>query len=118
MQCGSELRGFVLARIEVLKSIPFGEMLKEYNSHLWSRGKVIKLKKGEEVFETRILGVSKDGELLTEGGGGDLARWNGWVDGIWKEELFNEKSIASSQNLCYETHSNKMTHIKSFFAKW
>ncbi|MEO6820526.1 MAG: biotin--[acetyl-CoA-carboxylase] ligase [Ginsengibacter sp.] len=65
---GGELRGFVLARIEVLKSISFGEMLKEYNSHLWSRGKVIKLKKGEEVFENRILGVNEDGELVTERG--------------------------------------------------
>ena len=65
---GRELLGFVLARIEGLKVRPFEKVLEEYNSHLWMKRKVVKLKKGDDVFETRILGVSEDGELVTDGG--------------------------------------------------
>ena len=66
---GGELVGFVLERIEEMKTVPFEKMLEEYNSHLWSGGKRVKLKEGEEVFEVKILGVSEDGELMTEGAG-------------------------------------------------
>ena len=65
---GRELVGFVLERIEDLKSVSFGQMLEEYNSKLISLGKIVRLKKGEEVFETMILGVSGDGELVTDDG--------------------------------------------------
>ena len=65
---GEELVSFVLQRIKGLKSISFENMLEEYNSHLWSRGKIVQLKKGDAIFETRILGVSEYGELMTNGG--------------------------------------------------
>ena len=68
LQLGEELVGFVLERIESLKSLPFEKLLDEYKSHLWMREKVVKLKKWREIFETRILGVSEDGELVTDGG--------------------------------------------------
>lgn len=64
---GGELVGFVLERIEEMKTVPFEKMLEEYNSHLWSRGKKVKLKKGDEIFEMRVLEVSEDGELVVEG---------------------------------------------------
>jgi BirA family biotin operon repressor/biotin-[acetyl-CoA-carboxylase] ligase len=65
---GGELVGFVLERIEALTSIPFEKMLEEYNSRLFSLGKIVKLKKGNEIFETKILGVSVEGELVVNDG--------------------------------------------------
>jgi BirA family biotin operon repressor/biotin-[acetyl-CoA-carboxylase] ligase len=40
-------------------------MLKEYNEHLYARGKLVKLKKQNIVFETKIVGVTASGELIT-----------------------------------------------------
>jgi BirA family biotin operon repressor/biotin-[acetyl-CoA-carboxylase] ligase len=56
----------VLKRIEELKTGDFQKMLEEYNEHLYARGKLVKLKKRNAVFETKIVGVSFSGELITE----------------------------------------------------
>lgn len=40
-------------------------LLEEYNARLYKRNKIVILKKGREVFETLIVGVSATGELLT-----------------------------------------------------
>ena len=39
--------------------------LEEYNSHLYRRGQVVRLKKDSAVFETTVQGVSAQGQLLT-----------------------------------------------------
>jgi BirA family biotin operon repressor/biotin-[acetyl-CoA-carboxylase] ligase len=41
-------------------------MLQEYNEHLFARYKMVKLKKENIVFQTKIIGVSPSGQLITK----------------------------------------------------
>ncbi|HET7119489.1 MAG TPA: biotin--[acetyl-CoA-carboxylase] ligase [Hanamia sp.] len=66
LQLAEELHSFVLQRMEDLKSGNFLNMLKEYNHHLFARNKVVRLKKQNIVFETKIEGVSESGQLITK----------------------------------------------------
>ncbi len=66
IKLAGELHELVLKRIEELKSGNFNKMLEEYNKHLFARDKLIKLKKGARVFETKIIAVSSSGELITK----------------------------------------------------
>ena len=66
LKLADELVLFVLKRVEELKSGKFGKILAEYNQHLFGRGKVVKLKKENIVFETKIIGVSSSGQLITK----------------------------------------------------
>lgn len=40
-------------------------IMEKYNQQLYSRGKMVRLKKGSQVFETTITGVNLQGKLLT-----------------------------------------------------
>jgi BirA family transcriptional regulator, biotin operon repressor / biotin---[acetyl-CoA-carboxylase] ligase len=66
LELGEELVLLVSKRIEELKSGNFEKMLEEYNQHLFARNKNMKLKKENIVFETKILGVSSSGQLITK----------------------------------------------------
>ena len=66
IKLAEDLLELVLKRIEELKSGNFNKMLEEYNEHLFARGKWVKLKKGGQVFETKIIAVSSSGELITK----------------------------------------------------
>jgi BirA family biotin operon repressor/biotin-[acetyl-CoA-carboxylase] ligase len=66
LKLAEELVLFVLRRVEELKSGKFEKMLAEYNGHLFGRGKVVRLKKENIVFETNIIGVSSSGKLITK----------------------------------------------------
>lgn len=66
IELADKLHHILLARIDQLKAGNFDKMLEEYNSHLYARGKMLKLKKQNVLFETTILGVSKFGELITK----------------------------------------------------
>ncbi len=61
-----ELVSLVFKRIEELKSGNFEKMLQEYNEHLFARYKMVKLKKENIVFQTKIIGVSPSGQLITK----------------------------------------------------
>ena len=61
-----KLRSAILKRVEQLKAGHFPEMLEEYNQHLYARGRSVKLRQQNRVFETTIKGVSEHGELLTK----------------------------------------------------
>jgi BirA family biotin operon repressor/biotin-[acetyl-CoA-carboxylase] ligase len=65
LKLAEELVSSVLKRVNELKSGKFEKMLEEYNQHLFARNKIIKLKKGNIVFETKIAGVSSSGQLIT-----------------------------------------------------
>jgi BirA family biotin operon repressor/biotin-[acetyl-CoA-carboxylase] ligase len=65
LKLAEELVSTVLKRVNELKSGKFEKMLEEYNQHLFARNKIIKLKKGNIVFETKIAGVSSSGQLIT-----------------------------------------------------
>jgi len=66
IELANKLHLILLARIEQLKAGDFEKMLEEYNSHLYARGKMVKLKKQNVLFETTILGVSQFGHLITK----------------------------------------------------
>ena len=66
IKLAGELHESVLKRIEELKIGNFSKMIEEYNQHLFARDKWVKLRKGNEVFETKIIAVSSSGELITK----------------------------------------------------
>lgn len=66
LNLAEELISLVLKRIEELKSGNFEKMTEEYNQHLFGRNKTVKLKKENIVFETKIIGVSSSGQLITK----------------------------------------------------
>ena len=65
LNLAKQLQECILRRIEDLKAGMFPQMLNEYNKYLYGRDKLVKLKKGNIVFETRIQSVSATGKLLT-----------------------------------------------------
>ena len=65
IELAKKLYDFLLKRIDELKEGNFEKMLEEYNSHLYGRGKMVKLKKQDTILDTQIVGVSIAGELIT-----------------------------------------------------
>jgi BirA family biotin operon repressor/biotin-[acetyl-CoA-carboxylase] ligase len=55
----------VMKRVESIALQLPGNVLKEYNEHLYKRGETVKLKKASAVFQTTIKGVSMLGQLQT-----------------------------------------------------
>jgi BirA family biotin operon repressor/biotin-[acetyl-CoA-carboxylase] ligase len=66
IELASELLQAVIKRINQLKSDEFDRLLYEYNENLFCRNKMVKLKKGNIVFETTIEKISSAGELITK----------------------------------------------------
>jgi BirA family transcriptional regulator, biotin operon repressor / biotin---[acetyl-CoA-carboxylase] ligase len=60
-----ELCGCIEKRYNQLEIIKRDEMIAEYNQHLYKRNKQVRLKKGNEIFETIIKEVSPQGKLIT-----------------------------------------------------
>lgn len=60
-----ELHSLILCRIERLKNGEFEDLLKEYNENLFCRNELVRLKKGNILFETKVEDVSEAGELIT-----------------------------------------------------
>ncbi len=63
---------------EELRNGKLDSLLFRYNQVLYSRGRRVKLKKGNELFETTILEVSPEGHLLTSDGSFDFGEIE-WV---------------------------------------
>jgi BirA family transcriptional regulator, biotin operon repressor / biotin---[acetyl-CoA-carboxylase] ligase len=66
IELAKELCQNVLEKIEDLKKGKFSKLLEEYNQKLYGRNKMVKLKKGNAVFQTKIVGVSAGGQLITK----------------------------------------------------
>ncbi len=66
LKMAKELHALVLKRINKLKSGNFHKMLEEYNEKLFARNRLVKLKRQNIVFETKIIGVSTSGQLITK----------------------------------------------------
>jgi BirA family transcriptional regulator, biotin operon repressor / biotin---[acetyl-CoA-carboxylase] ligase len=66
MQLAGELHEIVLKKLHGLQSGEHPKMLAAYNENLFCRNKMVKLKKGNIVFEAEIEGVSASGELITK----------------------------------------------------
>jgi BirA family transcriptional regulator, biotin operon repressor / biotin---[acetyl-CoA-carboxylase] ligase len=66
IELANELLQAVINRINQLKSGEFNNLLYQYNENLFCRNKMVKLKKGNIVFETTIEKISSAGELITK----------------------------------------------------
>lgn len=66
LQLATELQQLVLNRIQQIKEGKFDYLLKEYNEKLYGRERMVKLNKGNIVFETTIKEVSATGQLITK----------------------------------------------------
>jgi BirA family transcriptional regulator, biotin operon repressor / biotin---[acetyl-CoA-carboxylase] ligase len=66
LQLAKELYELIEIRIEELKNGRFETMLNEYNDHLFAKNRSVKLQKQNIIFETKIMGVSSSGQLLTQ----------------------------------------------------
>jgi len=60
-----ELYVFILNRINEIKAGSFLRLLETYNQYLFGKGRMVKLKKQNEIFETKIMSVAATGELIT-----------------------------------------------------
>jgi BirA family transcriptional regulator, biotin operon repressor / biotin---[acetyl-CoA-carboxylase] ligase len=60
-----DLYHFVIKRVQQLSAEQTGNLLTEYNEHLYKRNELVKLKKNAAVFNTNIKGVALNGELCT-----------------------------------------------------
>jgi BirA family biotin operon repressor/biotin-[acetyl-CoA-carboxylase] ligase len=75
VQLAKELCESLEKRYTQLKTGDFNAMFEEYNSHLFKRGELVKLKLGARSFECKIKGVSVDGELEVIGAEKDCFRF-------------------------------------------
>ncbi len=66
VQLSAELHEIILSKVDELEKGNFTKLFEEYNEKLFGRNKIVKLKKGNIVFETTIIGVSQSGELITK----------------------------------------------------
>lgn len=60
-----ELAGSVFSQLSSLLNTPINRLLERYNSALYKKGEAVKLKQGSRVFETVILEVNSQGQLIT-----------------------------------------------------
>ena len=66
IELANELLQSVTIRINQLQSGEFNNLLYQYNENLYCLNKIVKLKKGNIVFETKIERISSTGELITK----------------------------------------------------
>ncbi|MGG9971034.1 biotin--[acetyl-CoA-carboxylase] ligase [Ferruginibacter sp. SUN002] len=60
-----ELQASIIRRLEELHSSGVSTLLTEYNQHLFRMNELVKLRKDNLVYETKIMGVNVEGKLLT-----------------------------------------------------
>jgi BirA family biotin operon repressor/biotin-[acetyl-CoA-carboxylase] ligase len=66
VELAKQLVNLIFKHIERIKKGEFPVLLEEYNEHLFAKNRLVKLKKGNIVFETTITGVSSSGQLITK----------------------------------------------------
>lgn len=66
VQIGKKLHQCLLTRYTWLSGSTAGEVMKEYNSHLYKKNEEVKLRSGAVVFSAMLEEVSPNGELITK----------------------------------------------------
>jgi BirA family transcriptional regulator, biotin operon repressor / biotin---[acetyl-CoA-carboxylase] ligase len=66
VELARQLHNMLLQRFEQLAKTGDASLETAYNSYLYKRNKLVKLKKGSQVFETTIKRVNMQGQLITE----------------------------------------------------
>lgn len=61
-----ELHQIVLKRLDESLTKPYDLLLEEYRQRLFRMNQLVRLKKNDIVFETKITGISPEGKLLTQ----------------------------------------------------
>lgn len=83
IRLAEELCVFLDKRINQLHSVSPGAIISEYNSCLYKRNEIVKLKKDNRVFEARICEVTSDGKLVVEH---DIMEYFSFGEIEWKIE--------------------------------
>lgn len=65
-ELAKQLVTLIFKQVERIKKGEFPHLLEEYNGRLFARNRLVKLKKGNILFETTITGVSSSGQLITQ----------------------------------------------------
>ncbi|MEO6488384.1 MAG: biotin--[acetyl-CoA-carboxylase] ligase [Ferruginibacter sp.] len=64
LKLAKELHNSIVSGVDLgVKDLPF--VLKQYNQHLYKKDQLIKVKKGNAVFETKVKEVNEFGQLVT-----------------------------------------------------
>lgn len=66
VELARKLHQMIIKRIDAASEDQFSSILIDYNAHLFKRGKIVRLKKENAVFETRVKEVNAYGQLITE----------------------------------------------------
>ncbi len=66
LELAKELHQIVLLRLNQGLTKPYELLLEEYQQRLYRMNQLVRLKKNNIVFETKIKGISPDGKLLTQ----------------------------------------------------
>jgi BirA family biotin operon repressor/biotin-[acetyl-CoA-carboxylase] ligase len=66
IKLSAELHEIILSKIGELEKGNFTKLFEDYNKKLFCLNKTVKLRKGNVVFETTIIGVSRSGKLITK----------------------------------------------------
>lgn len=61
-----KLQNFILSGLENISAENLGDVMQNFNAHLYKKNELVKLKAGNIVFETKIKGVNDFGQLETE----------------------------------------------------
>jgi BirA family biotin operon repressor/biotin-[acetyl-CoA-carboxylase] ligase len=60
------LRKHIVDYLDSLKDLNTEEIMKSYNESLYLSGKLVRMKQNEELFDTSIIKVSDEGQLITQ----------------------------------------------------
>ena len=66
LELAKELSNFFYKNFQLLIEGNFDQLFAKYQSELYKKDEVVKLKKGSRVFEATIKAVSKSGQLITQ----------------------------------------------------
>jgi BirA family transcriptional regulator, biotin operon repressor / biotin---[acetyl-CoA-carboxylase] ligase len=64
LELAHELRSRILKSIDNVRQLGAKVIINEYNSHLYKRNQVVKLKQGNRIFKATIKSVTKEGKLV------------------------------------------------------
>jgi BirA family transcriptional regulator, biotin operon repressor / biotin---[acetyl-CoA-carboxylase] ligase len=68
IELAKELCNHISDQLELMRSKGFDKIHEEYNKRLFKKEEMIRLKKGNRIFEARLKGVSTSGKLIVEHG--------------------------------------------------
>ena len=67
IELGGQLYNLLMKKVKEAEEVDQAEIMAQYNRHLYRINEPVKLKKGEEILEAMLKGVSPEGQLIITG---------------------------------------------------